>query len=201
MPTISSPFITMQTNATNSDDCQPADELARPEVELASQTQPRKRRPANVRVAIGTVLDQPTDAGTPVELIIDTGRYPAERPLFIPLKREFFNAFLSGTKREEFRRHGKQWNRETCRIGRRVTLSLGYGKQARLTGTITGFRLANAPADVPAGWVACYGPVRTMAACITIALDWFDASNGGHWVPDPHAITPQPAAPPKVKEG
>jgi hypothetical protein len=124
-----------------------------------------------------------------------------ERPLFIPLKREFFNAFLAGTKREEFRRHGKPWNRETCRVGRRVTLSLGYGKQSRLTGTITGFRLANAPDDVPGGWVDCYGAEPTVAACITIALDWFQAGNGGHWLPDPHAITPAAATPSKVKEG
>lgn len=72
----------------------------------------------------------------------------AERPLFIPLRREWFEAFESGDKTEEHRRHGKRWNARTCRIGRAVTLSLGYSGR-RLTGVITSFgtRLCDAECD------------------------------------------------------
>jgi hypothetical protein len=49
----------------------------------------------------------------------------AERPLFIPLRREFFEAFRDGRKVEEFRVHGARWNKKTCRVGRKVIRSLG----------------------------------------------------------------------------
>jgi hypothetical protein len=60
-----------------------------------------------------------------------------EKPLFIPLKTEYFDAFAAGTKTDEYRRLDQRWNARTCAIGRRVK---GYGKAHRLTGTITGFR-------------------------------------------------------------
>lgn len=62
-----------------------------------------------------------------------------ERPLFIPLKREYFRAFENRTKTVEYRLYGPRWNERTCRTGRAVTLSLGYGKRHRLSGRITGF--------------------------------------------------------------
>jgi hypothetical protein len=81
---------------------------------------------------------------------------PTERPLFIPLKREYFNAFALGEKAEEFRPLGPRWNAMVCRIGRPVVLSLGYGKSARLRGTVTSFRKEfNPHANLP-GWTACY---------------------------------------------
>lgn len=49
-----------------------------------------------------------------------------EKPLFIPLKREFFQAFKAGEKVEEYRPEGPRWNARTCRVGRPVVLSLGY---------------------------------------------------------------------------
>jgi hypothetical protein len=63
-----------------------------------------------------------------------------ERPLFIPLKREWFEAFERGDKTEEFRPAVSRWSATICRIGRPVVLSLGYGKQRRMHGTITGWR-------------------------------------------------------------
>jgi hypothetical protein len=62
------------------------------------------------------------------------------KPLFIPLKSEFFEAFKNGSKTEELRRYGLRWNHDTCPIGRTVILSKGYGKQNRLQGTIWGFK-------------------------------------------------------------
>lgn len=91
--------------------------------------------------------------------------------LFIPLRREYFEAFESGEKTEEYRPYGPRWNERTCRIGRRVVISLGYGTLRRLTGTITGFRQSE---EVTASytWKACYGAAgHKVAACIGIALD------------------------------
>ncbi|GAB6178555.1 hypothetical protein JCM16814_34460 [Desulfobaculum senezii] len=60
-------------------------------------------------------------------------------PLFIPLRREHFEAFARGDKTTEYRKPGGPWNEHTCPIGRPVTLSLGYGKAHRLRGTIKAF--------------------------------------------------------------
>ena len=60
----------------------------------------------------------------------------AGKPLFIPLKTKWFNQFKSGEKTVELRRYGKRWNESTCRVGRAVVLSRGYGKQDRLNATI-----------------------------------------------------------------
>lgn len=92
-----------------------------------------------------------------------------EKPLFIPLKREWFEAFASHQKTEEYRPAGGRWNERTCRIGRAVVLSMGYGKGRRLTGTITGFMISEAPCQSSA-WKGIYGD-KTPAAIITIRLD------------------------------
>lgn len=89
------------------------------------------------------------------------------KPLFIPLKREYFEAFERGEKREEYRPFGPRWNAETCRVGRTVVLSLGYGKARRITGIITSFRVDHHPERLP-GWVECYGKKHVLAACIGI---------------------------------
>lgn len=62
-----------------------------------------------------------------------------EKPLFIALKSEYFKQFKSGHKHAEYRLYGKRWNENTCRIGRKVTLSNGYGKKDRITREIVGF--------------------------------------------------------------
>lgn len=62
-----------------------------------------------------------------------------EKPLFIPLKWPHYWAFANNSKRIEYRTYGPRWNEKTCRIGRKVTLSCGYGKKSRLSGIIMGF--------------------------------------------------------------
>lgn len=92
------------------------------------------------------------------------------KPLFIPLKRRWFEEFERGTKTFEFRTYGPRWNEETCAIGRRVTLSLGYGKHRRLHGVINAFYTNNTPQLIP-GWSDCFGDKHFTAACIGIQLD------------------------------
>ena len=93
-----------------------------------------------------------------------------EKPLFIPLKTEFFEAFENGTKDTEYRLYGKRWNEHTCRIGRKVTISHGYGKKRRLHGVVAGFEASHAPTWTDA-WRKCYGDEsKGMAACIRVEL-------------------------------
>lgn len=84
-----------------------------------------------------------------------------ERPLFIPLKREYFEAFERGEKTEEYRKHCGPWNAQTCQVGREVVLSLGYGKSRRLRGVVASFHIENSPERLP-GWIECYGPPTQM---------------------------------------
>ncbi len=91
-----------------------------------------------------------------------------EKPLFIPLKRTHYNAFVEGRKTTEYRRAGGRWNAKTCRVGRQVVLSMGYGKARRRTGTITAFTIAYVEDDA---FIECYGQNGIMAACIMIQLD------------------------------
>lgn len=42
------------------------------------------------------------------------------KPLFVPLKTEYYEAFADGSKREELRRYGPRWNEKTCAVGRPV---------------------------------------------------------------------------------
>jgi len=90
-------------------------------------------------------------------------------PLFIPLKREFFEAFERGEKTHEYRVLGPRWNASTCRPGRAVTLSLGYGKARRLNGVVASFDVHNEPLTIP-GWRECYGERDVMAADIGITI-------------------------------
>ena len=87
------------------------------------------------------------------------------KPLFIPLKTEYFEAFKAGTKDTEYRRHGSRWNEDVCQVGRPVVLSKGY-KGERLSGVITGFDVRFLKSD---DFVACYGEPG-WAACIQIRL-------------------------------
>lgn len=58
------------------------------------------------------------------------------KPLFIPLKAEYYDDFVGKRKLDEFRLYGPRWNFKTCYSGRQVILSRGYGKQNRLCGVI-----------------------------------------------------------------
>jgi len=91
------------------------------------------------------------------------------KPLFIPLKREWFEAFRDGRKTIEYRPFGPRWNERTCLVGRPVVLSLGYGKAHRLTGRVARFAASTAPSKLPS-WESCYGPGLRMVAVITIEL-------------------------------
>ena len=88
-----------------------------------------------------------------------------DRPLFIVLRREWFEAFSNGSKCDEWRRYGPRWNEITCRPGRRVVLSLGYTPR-RLYGVVVAFRIRKATGAA----AAIYGR-GTECAVITLRLD------------------------------
>jgi hypothetical protein len=94
------------------------------------------------------------------------------KPLFIPLKRVFWEMFRDGTKPnfEEYRPYGPRWNERVCVVGRPVILSLGYNGP-RLLGVIEGFRTSMEPTLTEA-WAACGYAVKhpgKPAACIRVA--------------------------------
>ena len=88
-----------------------------------------------------------------------------DRPLFIVLRREWFEAFRIGSKTDEWRRYGPRWNENTCRIGRPVILSLGYTAM-RLHGVVSAFGVHKASG--PAATIYGQG---TVCAVIGIRLD------------------------------
>lgn len=92
-----------------------------------------------------------------------------ETPLFVPLKTRFFREFAKGLKSVEFRPEGRGWNAKTCRIGRAVVLSHGYGTRERMTGKIVSYSVQPDAAQVP-GWVECYGKKPGPVACIGIQI-------------------------------
>lgn len=103
---------------------------------------------------------KPASSATPVDPLV-------MRPLFVPLKSQYYEAFIDGSKDTEYRKYGKGWNERTCVVGRRVTISKGYGKQNRRTGTIVGFTKRRMSSKA---WIDCYGEPG-LAACIHIELD------------------------------
>lgn len=92
------------------------------------------------------------------------------KPLFIPLKTEFYEAFASGVKDTEYRLYGPRWNERTCAIGRAVVLSHGYGIKRRLNGVIVGF-MRSTEVTSSESWHKCYGDKVGDAACIQIKVD------------------------------
>ncbi|MCK5444703.1 MAG: hypothetical protein KAI73_03715 [Rhodospirillaceae bacterium] len=97
-----------------------------------------------------------------------------DKPLFIPLCSEPYEAFENGTKRDELRQYGPRWNEKTCPVGRRVVLSKGYGKKNRLSGTIRSFhrRQANTfGSTYKAAIMRHYGTLDIEIAAIGIALE------------------------------
>jgi hypothetical protein len=61
------------------------------------------------------------------------------KPLFVPLRIEYYEAFARGEKHSELRLYGPRWNERTCVPGRRVILSKGYGKENRMNAVIWQF--------------------------------------------------------------
>lgn len=104
----------------------------------------------------------------------------SEKPLFIPLLGQYFDAFRDGEKRDELRLYGKRWNEESCRLGRPVILSRGYEKQHRINGIVTRFKKQHgktfgstykkAIADV-------YGTLDVWIACIGIDVKPWSSQN------------------------
>jgi hypothetical protein len=92
-----------------------------------------------------------------------------QKPLFVPLKTAYFEGFKNRTKTTEYRPFGPRWNERTCRVGREVVLSKGYGKAHRLKGRIVGFRTSQEPTQTKA-WRDCYGDLIALAACIEIEI-------------------------------
>lgn len=96
------------------------------------------------------------------------------KPLFVPLKAEFYDAFVAGTKTDELRAYGPRWNERTCTIGRAVTLSCGYGKARRLNRRIVSFqviRRLDLPEPQRSTLARLYGTDDFKVACITLAKD------------------------------
>jgi hypothetical protein len=94
------------------------------------------------------------------------------KPLFIPLKSEFFYRFKSGDKKSELRLYGPRWNEKTCAVGRSVVLSKGYGKGERLTGVVEQFykrRDDTFGSTYQADIVKCFGTVDVWIAEIRIS--------------------------------
>lgn len=96
------------------------------------------------------------------------------KPLFIPLKSEHYNAFKSGIKTEELRRYGPRWNHKTCLVGRRVTLSKGYGKQNRMQGVIWKFKKQHGSlfgSGYKGAIMDVFGTLDIDIACISITIE------------------------------
>ncbi len=95
-------------------------------------------------------------------------------PLFLPLNKKWYWQFVFGEKRHELRKYGARWNESTCMPGRRVTLSLGYGKWHRCMGVITEFRKQRATtldSTQAAAIMEVYGVLDLWMACFEIKLD------------------------------
>lgn len=94
-----------------------------------------------------------------------------QKPLFIPLKAEYFEDFEARRKTKEYRVYGPRWNERTCTPGREVILSYGYGKKRRLKGVIQSFEAV--PAEESKGFLdlaICTGIDGGMIAEIEIKL-------------------------------
>lgn len=90
-----------------------------------------------------------------------------ERPLFIPLQAQWFERIKSGEKRHEYRAYGPRWNERTCRVGRRVVCSRGYGKAQRIERTIASFSVIDWSA-APQEALDIY-PDAAFIACIELS--------------------------------
>lgn len=91
-----------------------------------------------------------------------------EKPLYLFLKKKYYEQFERGEKRFEYR-CGARWKAETHPIGRHVIISCGYSKKKRMQGVInSSFYLTGSSAlehaqthneagIAPAEWDALFG--------------------------------------------
>ena len=93
------------------------------------------------------------------------------KPIFIPLKSQYFEDFKNGSKRIEYRRAGVgQFTLAKCTPGREVTLSKGYGTRDRIRGTVVRSWIERH--EYPTGAIAqCYGTEPIDIIAIEIAVD------------------------------
>lgn len=97
-----------------------------------------------------------------------------QKPLFIPLKTEYFEGFADGSKTNELRRYGARWNEKTCQIGRPAVLSKGYGKGNRLNAVVTDFEKRRGTDFGGLGRIAikaCYGTLDVDIAIISVKVE------------------------------
>lgn len=125
--------------------------------EMWESTSPRRHREPSVSAypALATVLGLDCVS----ELLPELEIKRSDKPLFIPLKTEFFEAFRDGSKRIEYRKYGARWNESHCRVGRTVVLSKGYSGE-RMTGVIESYRrtsINNINRDVQQSLRSLYG--------------------------------------------
>ena len=98
------------------------------------------------------------------------------KPLFIPLKTEFYKLFEAGRKKAEMLKYGPRWNEKTCEIGRPVILSKGYGKKYRIAGKIIDFKKKPAREFDALNKFAiqtCYGTLDIDISVIYIELEQY----------------------------
>lgn len=150
----------------------------------------------SVEVAL-SAHSRPVDRTAP-KLRSKKAQSGAEKPLFIPLMSKPFADFLSGDKTFELRLYGPRWNEKTCRVGRRVVLSRGYGKKARLVGKVGGFEVSTA-GEIFVDWREYFpkASADTRVAVIAIALNAVQQLS--RTAIDPRAPWPFPSAPPGPK--
>jgi hypothetical protein len=119
-------------------------------------------------------MSAPPKAVRSMRLFGDNGNYGVKmKPLFVPLKTEYYDAFASGSKREELRRYGPRWNERTCAVGREVVLSKGYGKQHRITGRVSRFKKQHGSlfgSTYKAAILDVFGTLDIEIACVSIEL-------------------------------
>lgn len=85
-----------------------------------------------------------------------------EKPLFIPLRTQWFREFEAGTKDTEYRAYGPRWNENTCRVGRKATISHGYSGK-RLERVVESFAVLDF-ADAPEAARSIYPDAAYIAA-------------------------------------
>ncbi len=103
------------------------------------------------------------------------------KPLFVPLKTQYFRAFEAGTKTTEYRKAGARWNERSCWIGRSVTLSHGYSG-ARLYARVASVQ------RISAGDLADPDPYQPTDELIAIALEDIGTAPAHGPSPGDHAI-------------
>lgn len=93
------------------------------------------------------------------------------KPVFLPLISKYYEAFKDGSKRSEYRLYGDRWNERTCRVGRPVTISKGYGKRNRIYAFVESFKRVqrcDLPPDISALVEYIYAGTKGDVAIITM---------------------------------